>query len=246
MGLGQIFTRDLKIEQTDTLTGAHVTDVIVSGPGGSYPDWSGQGPYRGALQIAAAWRASMLLADLLGRLPWDEDMKPGIADPDDPPVNLAVPPVLDRPSPPDTRMCTFSSWGLDALFHGNAVGIYAARDRAGYPTALIPVEADRVWIRRVRRGDNLPYPVGAPAYWIGDAPNWSLDPGAPGHWYGADEVFHVKGPCRPGALRGMGVLESGLTGGPLGLAAMLDQQAAGVATAGVPTVHIKSYDPDFD
>jgi HK97 family phage portal protein len=248
MGLGQIFTRDLKIEQTDTLTGAHVTDVIVSGPGGSYPDWQGQGPYRGALQIAAAWRASMLLADLLGRLPWDEYMTKSGADVDDPPVKLPVPPILDRPSPPDTRVVTFSSWGLDALFHGNAVGIFADRDRTGYPTAITPVEADRCWIKRVERADGIPFPLGSVAYWIGPAPDQTYDPtNISGKWYSSDDIFHVKGPCRPGALRGMGVLEAGLTeSGALGLARMQNEQASNVSSSGVPTVHIKSFDPEFD
>lgn len=247
MGLGEIFTRDITITQTDTITGSSITDVIVTAPGGAYPEWGGQGPYRGVMQIAAAWRASILLSDLLGRLPWDEyRSRPGLAVDDEPPEQLPTPPVLEQPSPPDTRIVTFSSWGLDALFHGNAIGIYAARDRLGYPTALVPVEADRVWIKRVQRGDHLPWPVGTPAYWVGDAPNFTLDPYAPGKWYTSDDVFHVKGPCRPGALRGMGVLECGLTGGPLGLAAILQEQAAGVASAGVPTMHIKSYDPDFD
>ncbi|HEY5880099.1 MAG TPA: phage portal protein [Nakamurella sp.] len=247
MGLGSIFLRDIKIEQTDTVTGDHITDVIVTGPGGSYPSWSSSGPYRGALQIAAAWRASMLLADLLGRLPWDEYVtRPG-ADPDAPPEKLPTPTILDRPSPPDTRVVTFSSWGLDALFHGNAVGVYADRDRSGYPTAITPVEADRCWIKRVERADGLPYPVGSPAYWIGDEPNPSRAPNIPGRWYSPDDVFHVKGPCRPGALRGMGVLEAGLAdSGALGLASMQNQQAANVSSAGVPTMHIRSFDPDFD
>ena len=251
MGLGSIFTRDLKIAQTDTVTGEQLHDVIVSGPGGSYPDWQGQGPYRGALQIAAAWRASMLLADLLGRLPWDE-YKAGPDAPDDPeapPVKLPVPTVLDRPSPPDTRMVTFASWGLDALFHGNAVGIYADRDRSGYPTAITPVEADRVWIKRVERADDIPFPLGSPAYWVGDEPLPS-GVGAPnmaGRWYSPDQVFHVKGPCRPGALRGMGVLEAGLAAsGALGLAKIQNEQASGVSSSGVPTVHIRSFDPEFD
>lgn len=247
MGLGQIFTRDLKIEQTDTLTGDSRMDTIVIGPGGAYPSWDASGPYRGVLQIAAAWRASMLLADLLGRLPWDEyRTRPG-ADPDGPPEKLPVPPVLDRPSPPDTRVVTFSSWGLDALFHGNAVGIYADRDRLGYPNAITPVEADRVWIKRVETADHLPWRNGTPAYWVGDLPYGESAPNLAGRWYGPDDVFHVKGPCRPGALRGMGVLEAGLTSsGALGLARTQNEQAAGVSSSGVPTVHIKSFDPDFD
>lgn len=250
-GLGGVFTRDLKIQQTDTVTGASRMDTIVIGPGGAYPEWSATGPYQGVLQIAAAWRASMLLSDLIGRLPWDEyRSRPGsgsgATNAEDPPEQLPTPPVLEQPSPPDTRMVTFASWGLDALFHGNAIGIYADRDRLGYPTAMIPVMADQCWVKRVVEGDNLPWPPGSLAYWIGPTPNFEMNPYLPGKWYSPDQIFHVKGPCRPGALRGMGVLECGLTNGPLGLARMLDEQAAGVATAGVPTVHIKSYDPDFD
>src|SRR4029079_6948127 len=73
VGLGQFFTRDLKITQTDTVSGVSVTDVIVQPPYGmGWPAWHAAGPYQGCLQISAAWRASLLLAELLGRLPWDE------------------------------------------------------------------------------------------------------------------------------------------------------------------------------
>jgi HK97 family phage portal protein len=249
MGLGGIFTRDLVIDQHDTLTGEHVTDIIVQGPyGAGYPEWTGVGPYQGCLQISAAWRASMLLSDLLGRLPWDEYRDPPDADPDDPPELQPTPPILDQPSPPDTRVVTFSSLGLDALFHGNAIGIYAAWDRQNYPTAITPVPAEQCWIKRKARGDGvgLVVPEGSPVYWIGPEPNPDGDPLRPGRWYPMDRIFHVKGPCRPGALRGMGVLEVGLAGGPLGLAKTLNQQANNVSEAGVPTMHIRSFDPDFD
>ena len=253
MGLGTIFTRDIKVTQTDTASGASRMDTIVIGPGGAYPEWGNQGPYNGVLQIAAAWRASLLLSDLIGRLPWDEyRSRPGSGSgatgADDPPEQLPTPPVLDQPSPPDTRMVTFASWGLDALFHGNAIGIIADRDRSNYPTAMTPIMAETCWVKRKARGDGVPLPVpeGAPVYWIGPQPSWETDPLQSGRWYSTDEIFHVKGPCRPGALRGMGVLECGLYNGPLGLARTLDEQAANVGVSGVPTVHIKSYDPDFD
>jgi len=42
------------------------------------------------------------------------------------------------------------------------------------------------------------------------------------------------------------VLEVGLNGGPLALAQTLSGQAANVSEAGVPTMHIRSFDPDFD
>lgn len=249
MGLGQFFTRDLKITQTDTNTGVSVTDVIVQPPYGmGWPEWHGSGPYNGCLQISAAWRASLLLSEVLGRLPWDEYRDPSDADPDDPPEKQPTPPILDQPSPPDTRIVTLSSLGLDALFHGNAVAIYTDRDRQGYPAAMAPVEAERVWIKRVQRGDGLPWPLGSIAYWIGPEPWPGHDPNehSGGKWYRPDDIFHVKGLCRPGALRGMGVLEVGLNGGPLALAQTLNSQAANVSEAGVPTMHIRSFDPDFD
>src|SRR3954462_8257478 len=134
MGLGEIFTRDIKITQTDTQSGASVTDVIVTAPGGAYPEWGGQGPYGGGMQIAAAWRASLLLSDLLGRVPLDvyrspprlatheepPPPPPGWPPDETPPDQPPPPPILEQPSPPDARMVTFSSRGLDALFHGNA------------------------------------------------------------------------------------------------------------------------------
>jgi len=247
VGLGQFFTRDLKITQTDTVSGVSVTDVIVQPPYGmGWPEWHAAGPYQGCLQISAAWRASLLLAELLGRLPWDEyrSISP---EPEDPPEKQPVPPILEQPAPPDTRMVTFSSMGLDALFHGNAVAIITSRDRQGYPSSFAPVVAERVWIKRVQRGDALPWPVGSIAYWIGPQPVPDADPrDGSGRWYRPDEIFHVKGMCRPGALRGMGVLEVGLNGGPLALAQTLSGQAANVSEAGVPTMHIRSFDPDFD
>lgn len=256
-GLGGIFTRDLKITQEDTVTGDTITDVIVSGPGGQYPSWGhGQAPYRGGMGIPAAWRCALLLSDLLGRLPWDLYRRSPGAEPDDPPTVLPTPTLIEQPAPPDPRIVTFSSWGLDLLWHGNAVGLIADRDRAGYPTAITPFPAERTWIKRVQRGDGLPLPVGSIAYAFGDtAPELGTGSSSPEYgappspwqsrrWYRPDEVFHVKGPCVPGALRGMGVLECHLTGG-LALAGTLADQAGNVADAGVPTVLIRSLNPDM-
>ena len=90
-----------------------------------------------------------------------------------------------------------------------------------------------MWTKRKQHADGvlLSVPEGAPVYWIGPSPEDGGDPRRPGRWYRQDEIFHVKGPCRPGALRGMGVLEAGLcAGGALSLAAMLNTQAAGVTS----------------
>jgi phage portal protein BeeE len=59
-----------------------------------------------------------------------------------------------------------------------------------------------------------------------------------------DRMFHVKGPCAPGALRGLGVLETQL--GALTLAADLERQANAISLHGVPTGLLKSSNPDAD
>ncbi|OLL69849.1 Phage portal protein [Pseudonocardia sp. Ae168_Ps1] len=172
-----------------------------------------------------AWRASLLLSDLLGGVPWRALRSRG-----DRPAERVdpTPALLEQPNPPDTRMATFSALALDLIWHGNAVAVVADRDRHGHASAVVPVAAEQVAISRAESG--------AVRYGIGS--------GAGQRWYGHDDVLHVKGPSRPGALRGMGVLECHLDGA-LRLSADLARQAGGVAEAGVPSVWIKSSDPDL-
>jgi HK97 family phage portal protein len=227
MGLGQVFHRDLHFDVTDTNTGQVVHDYIVTGTG-AYPNWE-QGAYGGAMAIPGAWRASILLSDLLGRIPWHRYRMGGSGTPE----RLPGSPLLEQPCPPQTRMTSFAAWGLDLLFHGNAIGLVSARDRQGYPTAISPVSAKSVYVRRAERDDRTGAPPGTVVYQIGNK------------WYRSDDVFHVMGPSEPGQLRGMGVLECHLRG-TLALAGTLAEQARSVSDAAVPSLVMQSLNPDLD
>lgn len=223
MGLGKLFTRQAPPVQENRTAGAGF-QVIIDGNPINFPT----SIYRGGMSVPGAWRSALLISDLLGSVPWDayvsevgrpvERVKP-------------TPPLLEQPSPPDTRMTTISSLALDLIWHGNCVEIVAARDRNGYPTATYPVPADWVGVRRVNQ-DNYWLPVGAIEYDVG------------GQKFSQYEVIHTKGPCAPGALRGFGVLEAHLDG-TLSLAMEQARQAASLSRHGVPTGTLKSDNPDL-
>lgn len=224
MGLGELFARDTRYVATDTDTGRTETFTLVDNIS---PDW-GSGEFQGGMTIPGAWRAALLLSDLLGAVPWHayRERAGGPAEQMSP-----TPPLLDQPSPPDPRVTTFSSLALDLIWHGNAIAVVASRNRDGWPTSLLPVPAERVTMDRAGPGSEVPR--GSVVYRIGSAV------------YAAADVIHVKGPCRPGALRGMGVLESHLTK-TLGLADEQNKQARSLGTSGVPTGVLKSSDPDLE
>jgi HK97 family phage portal protein len=141
------------------------------------------------------------------------------------------PPLLEQPNPPDTRMSTFSSWALDLIWHGNAIGVIAARNALGWPTAAIPVPAVNVAVRRITPFVDSPLPVGALEYSIGSMK------------LGAQDLIHIKGPCEPGCVRGLGVLETQLNA--LTLAQDQARQARSLSTHGVPTGILESSNPDL-
>lgn len=224
MGLGQLFNRNIKYQATNTVTNDVTEFTVITDSGGLAPTWASAG-YRGAMAVPGAWRASNLLADLLGGLPWDLYEK----QPDG--TSVQVPSdLLEQPCPPDVRATSFSSLVLDYLFHGNAVAVYTAFDEeSGFPTAMVPVPAERVGVRRARESDQG-VPRGEAIYEIGSerfAP-WQL--------------LHVKGPCEPSALRGMGVLEAHLES--LELSKELAKQAKAGSGAGIPTGVLKVSNPD--
>jgi HK97 family phage portal protein len=140
-----------------------------------------------------------------------------------------MPSLLEQPAPPDTRFSTIRSLALDYLWDGNAIGVYAARDRAGWPTAIVPVPASSVAVRRVDER-NYPLPIGTVEYLIGDLR------------FTSDEVLHVKGPHAPGELRGMGILETHLHT----VRASQTLSADAHTTKGVPTGYLKNEGPDLD
>lgn len=226
MGLGRLLNRSQRHDR-EVQPGAF--EVLIDGAVAKWPlDY-----FRGGMGIPGAWRAANLIADLLGQFPWDAYRERGGMAPQ---KITPRPPLLEQPSPPDTRMTTISSLGLDYLWHGNAIGIYAARTPSGWPTAILPVPASQVLVRRVNEPD-YPLPIGSIEYLVGRKS------------YAPWEVLHVKGPCKPGDLRGFGVLEAHLAGSPskggaLDLAIEQQRQASNMANAGVPTGVLKTSDPE--
>lgn len=230
MGLGKMLTRSVPVSAG---TRYEVYDIATDGlidtfsvQGNLAPDWP-TSAYKNGMSVPGAWRASLLLSGLLAGSPWHAFRKPTGDDPSPRLVN-PTPPLLEQPAPPETRFTTFRSLALDYLWEGNAIGVYAARDRAGWPTAIVPVPASWVGVRRVDE-TNYPLPVGTIEYNIG------------GLSFTSQEILHVKGPCAPGELRGLGVLETHLP--TLRGAQSLSADAHTVK--GVPTGVLKSENPDL-
>jgi len=232
MGLGKLVTRlaagrdparhdrgiggsGTTITATDTATGATQTFFI---DGGIAPRFATANHYQGGMGIPGAWRAANLLAGLGGQIPWDAFSN--YADKDMEKLT-PTPLILDQPNPPDTRMTSFRGWWLDYIWHGNAVGIKTQYNAAGWPTAILPLNAMNVSVRRVGNGDISPFPVGTVEYAVGELR------------FPAERMFHVKGPAAPGELRGMGVLEAQWEA--LTLAKDIQTQASKIANHGVPT-----------
>jgi HK97 family phage portal protein len=224
MGLGRLFERTTTYNVTDTVSGQSQTFSI---GGGIAPDWfAGGGEYQGGMGIPAAWRAANLKAGLLGSFPWNAYRTVNAR-----PVKiLPVPALLEQPAPPDVRITTISSMALDFYWHGNGIGIVATRNAEGWPTSCVPVSARGVEVKRAERQD--PFPLGTVMYRVGD------------NLYGVSDVLHFKGPCAPGALRGMGVIECHLAS--LQLSAAQARQAGSLSDAAVPTGVLEVDDPDLD
>jgi HK97 family phage portal protein len=184
--------------------------------------------YAGMMSVPGAFRASMLIADLFSALPWDAYRDYA----GNPTEKLTPRPiVLEQPNPQETRAVSITSMVLDYLWHGNAIALVMTRDSNGYPTSYLPVPAEWVSVRRIPYEDNPTIPAGIIEYRIGNKVCYQND------------VLHIKGPCRPGALRGMGVLE--LHCQTLELSRELSSQAADVNMRGVPTGVLTNPNPDI-
>lgn len=237
MGIGRqlvpLLERNITYDVTNTITGAKATHTIITDGGpGMYPGWSIGQNYRGGMGIPAAWRLALLIANQLGRIPWQAFREVQGS----PPVKiLPPPPLLVRPvGKMDTALGAFRSWGLDRLWHGNAVGIIVETNAQGWPTAATPVSAEFVQVALVGQNDpQVPrdFAPGEIAYLIN------------GKWYHQAEVIHFKGPCAPGALRGMGVLEEHFA--LMDRSRKLDEAASSVDSSAVPTGVLKSLNPDL-
>lgn len=223
MALGDLFTRGGNPDGEHERYAGSGFQVIIDGQKLNAP----ASVYRGGMSIPGAWRAANLIADLLGSVPWESyKMPPGKP----PELESPTPLILEQPSPPETRMDTFSAAALDLIWNGNAIGVVASRDHDGYPTAFVPVPADWVGVRRKNWSDFSPFPHGPAVYDIG------------GTEYDSHDIIHIKGPHRPGDLRGMGVLEAHMS--TLDLSHKLAQQAGAIDSAGVPTGYLSTTSPD--
>jgi HK97 family phage portal protein len=185
-------------------------------------------PYRGGMRVPGAWRCAVVLSDLLGMVPWNAYREYG----GNPVEQIKPRPwLLEQPNPPDTRMTSFSSWALDLIWEGNAIGIVAARNATGYPTAAYAVPAAAVGVRRITDQSWSTLPIGTIEYSVGQKT------------FPSSDIIHIKGPCEPGALRGIGVLEAHMA--TLNLAKEQSRQAGALAVHGVPTGVIESANPDL-
>lgn len=224
MGLGRLLTRSTQITVKDTITAATATYFIQDNLA---PDWASTNAYRGGMSIPGAWRAALLRAGLLAQVPWDAYRK--IAGRPEQ-VMYPTPPLLEQPSPPETRLTTLLSTMLDYMWHGNGLWVIAARSPLGWPTAVVPVPAMNVGVRRITKYMDSPLPIGALEYSIGSMR------------LGSRDVIHFKGPCEPGAVKGMGVLENHFN--TMSLAQEQSKQARAISQHGVPTGVLTTSNPD--
>lgn len=231
MGLGRLLTRtehelrSTQITVSDTVTNATATYFIQDNIS---PNWAGtNSTYRGGMTIPAAWRAALLRSGLLAQVPWDAYRK--IAGrPEE--VIYPRPPLLEQPNPPNTRLTTFMATALDYLWHGNAIWVIAARSPLGWPTAVVPVSAVSVGVRRITPYIDSPLPVGSLEYAIGRMR------------LGSQDVIHFMGPSEPGAVRGMGVVENHFN--TIDLSQEQAKQARSISQHGVPTGVLTTTNPD--
>jgi phage portal protein BeeE len=189
--------------------------------------------YRGFLSVPAAWRASVMLSDLFAQMPFRSYRVDADGDQTPTPRNAMI---LDSPAGTVEDPATvYASWAMDYLWDGNMVGIYTAYSQVnGLPTAILPIPTSVVGVRWD------PETTGGPLGELTGRRQYDVN----GVIFDQDRIFHVKGPCAPLALRGLGVLETQLSA--LTLGADLERQAASISLHGVPTGLLKSTNPDAD
>lgn len=182
--------------------------------------------FAGLLGVPGAWKATKFYANTLGAMPFL-----GYADSGDGVLRRLNPTPLFLSYPSGSRRTPFlvkSSAAIDAIWHGNAIGVVVSR-RDGWPDAWIGVPADWVGVAWVDPGADLP--AGARVYQIGSMT------------FAQHDILHFQMPGSPGALRGLGVLETQVAS--LGLAQEQESQAYSVARdSGVPTGILSIEDPD--
>lgn len=231
MGLGSLLTRPAPPREGGMRTAGSSLETILLDFRNRYglTPWQ-TSTYQGFMSVPGAWRASVMLSDLFAQMPFHSyrQVEGGKVKT---PRNA---PILESPAAGwEDPTVVFASWGLDYLWSGNMVGIYTARNAAtGLPVAILPVPVSEVGVRQVLADDAYGGRTGRKEYDVG------------GIIFDQADIFHVKGPCAPGALRGLGVLETQL--GALTLARDLQAQAEAISLHGVPTGLLKSMNPDAD
>lgn len=233
MGLGAMLARPASAPAEMRTAGSTLEGVLIDFRNRyGFSPWQAS-TYRGFMSVPGAWRASLLLSDLFAQMPFHSYRSvPGGDGEVRTPRNA---PVLESPAGSfEDPTTVFAAWGLDYLWDGNCVGLYTHWGAAGLPDAILPIPVCDVGVRiqpEVLNGVLNPW-AGRKLYSIN------------GVEYDQDLVFHVKGPCSPGAVRGMGVLETQL--GALSLARDLEAQADSISLHGVPTGLLKSTNPEAD
>lgn len=231
MGLGSLLTRSAPAAPAQTRSAGSTMESILLDFRTRYgfSPWQAS-TYNGFMSVPGAWRAGVMLSDLFAQMPF-HSYRLTEAGKVKTPRNA---PILESPAGSwEDPVVVFASWGLDYLWSGNMVGVYTSRNAAtGLPNAILPVPVSEVGVRQELVSDGYGGRTGRKEYDVG------------GVIFDQADVFHVKGPCAPGALRGLGVLETQLAA--LTLARDLQSQASAISLHGVPTGLLKSTNPDMD
>lgn len=226
MGLGRLLMRpSQQSSQGETRT---ITEFATIDGRSMHGESANLQSYRGGMSLPGAWRAALLIADVLASVPWNAwRERDGVVEQVSP-----RPWILEQPAGEHTRMTTLRSWVLDLVWHGNAFGIVATRNRDGWPTSVLPVSATRVQVRNARVPQGA---TGKPGVGVEYVVNGSAVP--------TRDVFHAMGPSAPGELRGFGVLEAHVRG-VLELGHEQMRQTHSMSQHGVPTGVLEVSDPD--
>lgn len=191
--------------------------------------WPGSGEFEthwdtdlvSAFAVPGYWKGRLTITQAIGGMPlgaWKglEQITP-------------TPGVLVEPEVGVDRCTTIAAWVGDLVDHGNAVGFYQGRNTRGNVTGVMPVPCTDVTVGYSEEG-RLTY-----VHHVNGTPFRAYD------W---TATFHAKGVLPyPGALRGMGVLEAGLST----LARVQDESsyAAKAFRNGTPSGLLRVKDPDL-
>lgn len=218
-GIGRWLNRDLTYTVTDSeQNDAVVGEYVVVGPPLLGVEW-GASCYAGGMGIPAAWRAAILISNLIGGMPFQAYRGLGAASRRVEPT----PPLLAQPSPPETAIETLSSMVLDYVWHGTAVALKGGFDSTfGEYTSIRPVSVERVGAGYDQAGRAV----------------YRID----GKTVPRDQLMIIKGPCAPGSLKGESVIGNHLRSIELSREQMY--QAGNLGAAGVPSGVLQTEDPE--